>query len=715
MNRQTLLAAVAFLLVVSLSNAPGADYALPTKTSGDRMLLESFRAETAKLAERCLAEVKSLDDWNAHRETYRRQLFEMLSLDPLPMRTDLKAVVTGKVERDDFTVENLHFQSRPGLYVTANLYVPKKFIKPAPTILYLSGHGPVISNGVSYGNKVAYQHHGAWFARNGYICLVIDTLQLGEILGLHHGTYREGLWWWNSRGYTPAGVEAWNCIRALDYLSTRPEVDTNRFGATGRSGGGAYSWWIAALDDRIKAVAPVAGITDLHNHVVDGTVEGHCDCMFTVNTYRWDYPQVAALVAPRPLLIVNTDADSIFPLDGVQRTHAQVRRIYELHKAGDKLGLVIGPGPHKDTQDLQVPVFRWFNKHLKGEDPVIEMAAVPFSKPEQLKVFASLPTDSINTNIHETFVPPAPAPALPKSKEEWARQRDGWLAALKEKCFAGWPEEAGPLRLERKFSTTRNGLTLQSFDFDSEPQVRLRLYVLTSAAAKQVQETALNVSDEIGWQDERGLLRVAFAAEMSEEVPPDAAEERRAFGFKVRFETLREVLKESTSALVFLAPRGIGLTAWSGDARRQTQIRRRFMLLGQTLDSARVWDIRRACQALRLAPDTASSTLKLAGSGPMAVNLVYASLFEPGISKLQLSDLPASHRAGPDYLNVLRVLDVPQAVAMAAERGKVLMFSENVVGWEFPAGVASLLGWDKERFGVWLRPSPISLPFPKPQ
>ena len=286
-------------IFLGADSAAAADYALPTNTPGDRMLVGTFRAETEKLSSRCLTEVKSLADWKDRRDVYRHQLFEMLGLDPLPARGDLKATITLKVERDDFTVENLHFQSSPGLYVTANLYLPKNLSRPAPTVLYLSGHGPVISNGVSYGNKVSYQHHGAWFARNGYVCLVVDTLQLGEILGLHHGTYRENLWWWNSRGYTPAGVEAWNCIRALDYLSTRPEVDTNRFGATGRSGGGAYSWWIAALDERIKAVAPVAGITDLYNHVVDGVVEGHCDCMFTVNTHRWDYPQVAALVAPR--------------------------------------------------------------------------------------------------------------------------------------------------------------------------------------------------------------------------------------------------------------------------------------------------------------------------------------------------------------------------------------------------------------------------------
>jgi dienelactone hydrolase len=692
------------LLEFGLSMARGADYALTATTSGDRLLAEYFRAKTAELAGRCLSDIHSLADWEAQRGRYREQLFEMLGLWPLPERTDLKAVVTGKIEHDEIIVEKLHFQSRARLYVTGNLYLPKVLAKPAPAILYLSGHGPVISNGVSYGNKVAYQHHGAWFARNGYVCLVLDTLQLGEIPGLHHGTHREGMWWWNARGYTPAGVEAWNCIRALDYLGTRPEVDTNRFGATGRSGGGAYTWWIAALDDRIKAAAPVAGITDLQNHVVDGTVEGHCDCMFTVNAYGWDYPQVAALIAPRPLLIVNTDADSIFPLDGVQRTHAQVRRIYGLHQAADKLGLVIGPGPHKDTQDLQVPVFRWFNKHLKGEDPVIEMAAVKLFTPEQLKVFATLPTDSVNANIHETFVASAPTPVLPKNQEEWARQRDGWLAALKEKCFAAWPKEAGPLRLERVFSATRNGLTLQAFDFDSEPQVRLRLYVLSGSDTGPARDVLLNVSDESEWPGQLSWLRPAFELELREE-PPSNPATNPGPSYDVRSDSLVKGLKDIRTAMAFFAPRGIGLSSWTGDARRNTQIRRRFMLLGETLDSACVWDIRRACQALRLGPQTTAAKLELSAFRQMAVDAIYAALFETGIDRLHLTSTAASHRSGPDYLNVLRVLDVPQAVAMAMERSTVTLISEEASAWGFPAGVAKRLGWGEDRFVLQSPPS----------
>ncbi|MEA1950758.1 MAG: prolyl oligopeptidase family serine peptidase, partial [Planctomycetota bacterium] len=293
------------ILIILLSLAPCEVPAAekPKTSRGDQLVAAYFKAETARLAADCLADVKTLDDWKAKKGVYRRQLLEMLGLDPMPERTDLKAAVTGTVESDGFNVENVHFQSRPGLYVTGNLYLPKGLAKPAPAILYVCGHGGEKKDGISFGNKTHYRHHGCWFARNGYVCLMIDTLQLGEIEGIHHGTYREKMWWWNNRGYTPAGVEAWNCVRALDYLETRKEVDPRRMGVTGRSGGGAYSWWITAIDDRIKAAAPVAGITDLENYVVDGCVEGHCDCMFMVNTYRWDYPLLAALAAPRPLLL----------------------------------------------------------------------------------------------------------------------------------------------------------------------------------------------------------------------------------------------------------------------------------------------------------------------------------------------------------------------------------------------------------------------------
>src|SRR4029078_9024145 len=114
--------------------------------------------------------------------------------------TDLNPVITGKFEHEQFTVENLQFQSMPGLYVTGNLAPPKERKNAVPAVLYVCGHAPVLTNGISYGNKTAYQHHGIWFARNGYACLVIDTLRVGDIEGLHQRIYRENMLWWNSRG-----------------------------------------------------------------------------------------------------------------------------------------------------------------------------------------------------------------------------------------------------------------------------------------------------------------------------------------------------------------------------------------------------------------------------------------------------------------------------------------------------------------------------------
>ena len=108
---------------------------VPTNaTPGDRMFADYFRNETRALAQRCLADIQTLDDWKQRAPQLRQQLFEMLGLDPLPARTDLKPTITATNDQPEFTVENLHFQSMPGLYVTANLYVPKNLTNPAPAI-----------------------------------------------------------------------------------------------------------------------------------------------------------------------------------------------------------------------------------------------------------------------------------------------------------------------------------------------------------------------------------------------------------------------------------------------------------------------------------------------------------------------------------------------------------------------------------------------------
>ncbi len=658
----TSMKAIALLLFVAFSTS--AATLLPRWKVADSNLVAHFAAETEKLSSRCLADVKTAEDWKQREPEMRRELAEMLGLSPMPPRGDLKATITGRIEQEDFTVEKLHFQSLPQLYVTANLYIPKNLTKPAPTVLYVCGHSPVVSNGVSYGTKAAYQHHGIWFAQNGYICLVVDTLESGEILGQHHGTHRENMWWWNSRGYTPAGVETWNGMRALDYLSTRPEVDTNRFAITGRSGGGAQSWYITAMDERIRCAAPVAGITDLENHVVDGAVEGHCDCMFFVNTYRWDFPQLAALAAPRPLLVCNTDADSIFPLDGVVRLRDKVRRVYDLLGAGEKCGLVITPGPHKDTQELQVPVMRWFNRHLKGEDTLIENAAVKMFSPEQLKVFATLPGDALNARIHETFVELASPFDVPKSKTEWSNQREAWLRDLRGKSFQTWKATRQPL--EKVIGNPGRTHYFQRSDMSSH--VPLSLDVLLDQKVEKIELV-------VGYPNRRTVTNA-----------PSIVQGRISYPF-----TGQIAFISTPRGLVKADPKPIDFEAI---AKKETQIRRRNMLLGETRDSARVSDIVHAIEAIRAHKDFSAVPIRLEAEGDMAVNALYASLFAP-VDELVLTHLPKSHTNGPDYLNVLRFLDIPQAVAMAGERCRVELRDVKSSDWSYPMEIAKQFGWEK--------------------
>ena len=640
-----------FLILVWAPLAAGAD---------GPPLGEYFRVETAKLAVRPLAGIDSAEGWKASRPELQRQLREMLGLDPWPDRGDLHARVTGTVERPDFAVEKLLFQSSPGLYVTANLYRPKAVEGRLPAILYVCGHAKVEKDGLILGCKAHYQHHANWFAANGYVCLVLDTLQLGELPGLHHGTNREGMWWWQSRGYTPAGVEAWNAVRGIDYLASRPDVDPARIGVTGRSGGGATSWWVGAIDDRVAAVAPVAGITDLTDHVVDGVVEGHCDCMYFANAYRWDYPTVAALVAPKPMLVENTDNDSIFPEDGVRRVFAQAEKVYRWYGASDRLGLVIGKGGHVDSPEIRHPSFAFFEASLKGKtvdpskvdepDRTVPIEALRVLKPGEVPPYAR------NGVIHESFVAERPAPPVPTSAEAWEELRSRWMAELRAKVFAGWPSEGDAVPLDRAVAPEpiHQSVGYLAIDFTSQKGVRLRLWGLVGDNdPKDIRQATLVVLDQAAWDG--GLGDFLKGVEGGQARPVDRIEE-----------PWRGLIRGRRGPLAFVAPRGVGPTAWPSN--KVTHVRRRFALLGQTLDGMRAHDVARAVAVLSELPSFQGPGLDLAAAGQAAPVALWAAVFEPKVRSLTLIHPPTTWRDGPAFLGVDGVLGMPQAAALLYPR-----------------------------------------------
>jgi hypothetical protein len=710
------LAAVALLaLVAAFASAQPKGKGAPAKpdySRGQKQLAAYFKHQVKQIEGTCLTNLTTKDAWEKQRPELRRQFLEMMGLWPLPPKSDLKATVTGTVEGDGFVVEKLQFQSMPGLYVTANLYRPKSWERgrpgrssdggpearaprgELPAILYVCGHGNVVENGVSYGSKASYQYHPAWFARHGYVCLILDTVELAEIRGDHHGTYSRGMWWWQARGYTPGGVELWNAIRALDYLETRPEVDMARVGLTGRSGGGATSWWVAAADDRVKAIVPVAGIADLYSHVCkgavprlkDGVIAGHCDCMFMVNTHRWDFATVAALCAPRPLLLGNSDADDIFPVKGYRSIAEKVQKVYALYGAGEKFQLLETSGPHKDTPALHLGINRWMNRWLK-DDAKSEVTPdfTKHFKPAQLKVFDKLPEPRRNEVIHETFVPAAKANA--PDPAAWAKQKPALMDAIRTKVFRGWAKSPPPLQATVAADVTHDGVRLRAIDFTSEAAVDLRVWVMTSPKVETPAEVILSALDEPGWERWCADLGPAFAEALQLSAKPKRDE--------AKFAQNRAAMERNKWAFAAVAPRGVGPTKWAdAGSREDVQIRRRFPLIGQTLDGQRVWDVRRAVAAIRTLPDLKQPPLTLQGERDAAGIALYAALFEPTVSQLDLWHLPPSHMTGPTFLNVLKYLDAPQAVALAAPRKVTLHVTAEAdrAAWDWPvkAGAANL-------------------------
>jgi dienelactone hydrolase len=639
------------VLAVLTAALPGTGQAPKEKAKekqkpGDVMIEKYLAAETDRISQRVLDGATTLEEWQKRRPRLYREYMDILGLWPLPEKTPLKATVTGKVERGDIVIEKLHFQSKPGLYVTANLYRPKVVKGKLPAVLYVCGH----SWRGRDGNKTAFQDHGMWFAANGYVCLILDTLQLGEIPGVHHGTYGtpyrhfknygiegkpavENRWWWQATGYTPAGVECWNGVRGIDYLVTRPEVDADRIAVTGISGGGAATFWIAAADDRVKCAVPVSGMSDLESYIKNKVINGHCDCMFLINTYGWEWTTIAALVAPRPLLFANSDNDQIFPMDGNRRIIARLRKLYTMYGKPELVDEYVSKGGHDYRPDLRIAVFKWLNKHVKNDTttPVEDSAKFKPLPGKELRVFptdADIPKDVINGKIDETFVPRAKV-VLPE-KGKFIEWKEGLLKALRARAFRSFPERIPPAK--------QTGGSMLSIHY------------------KSALSTGINVIPAFFEPRKGATLTLHVDFNYYEEL----VESKRR---PVR-ESEEGILKEANYALVYFSR-----------TRKSppNYFERAQALLGHTFDEGAVWDAIGVGRALSAGSE--KRDIKLVGVGRDGILAAYAALFEPSIKEVVIIDPPKSHKEGPYFLNVLRVLDIPDALGLLAPNVRLTLIN----------------------------------------
>ncbi|HLB86755.1 MAG TPA: acetylxylan esterase [Terriglobales bacterium] len=650
----------AYLAVVTLTVA-GSALAQSDARARQEMVCDYLKKTAAGISSQCLSDVRDMADWKVKRPLLRQHLMYMLGLDPLPKRTPLHVRITGTLERPNYRIEKVVFESMPGLYVTGNFYLPHHASGPHPTILYLCGHSPNPA-----GAKSNYQDRAAWFASNGYCCLILDTLEFGEVPGIHHGIHDLNLWNWLSLGYTPAGTEVWNAIRALDYLDTRPEADKSRIGVTGISGGGAITWYVAAVDERVAAAAPVCSTYAFGSQAAHWVAAGQCDCIYFHNTYLEDFPLVGALIAPRPLLILGGRRDPDFPPDGFHEVFQKAKRIYDLYAPPDagpeRIGLVDDDVGHEDSPLILTEARRWMDQWVKKGAPSRDPETFEREKPEDLAVLSRLPPDAVNYRIQNLLIPTAPLKNW-STAAAWNERRPQLLAELKDKVFRWFPEN------RTEFETAVNQWNpgwdpgwLASYadyhevEFTSEPGIRVRARVLSPKGDAGKAPVLLYVKrpgDSIYFFDMDELLPVLGR-------------------YKV----------------VIFYPR---LTEQPVSAPEFAEIERTASWTGRTVASMQVWDILRAIQWVVAEEKTSSPSIAVYGKEGMGILGLYAALFDEHVKQVILANPPASHWQGPALLNVLRVSDIPEVAAAFAPRRLVFM-TEPPKPFDYTRAVYKLLG-----------------------
>ena len=283
-----------------------------------------------------------------------------------PERTPLNPRVTGTVERDGYRIENVIFDSRPGFPVTANLYIPKGRTGPMPAVVGTCGHS---TNGKA---EEAYQSFAQGLARLGYVCLLYDPIGQGERLQyvkpdlssrigvgvsehLHAGNQQFlvgeffGMW------------RAWDGIRALDYLLTRPEVDKQRIGVTGNSGGGTMTTWLCGVEPRWTMAAPSCFVTTFRRNMENELPQDTEQCPPSVLALDLDHADFLAAMAPKPIIILAKEQD-FFDVRGSEETYERLRRLYRLLNAEDNVELFVGPTGHGYSQENREAMYSWFNR-----------------------------------------------------------------------------------------------------------------------------------------------------------------------------------------------------------------------------------------------------------------------------------------------------------------------------------------------------------------
>jgi len=298
-----------------------------------------------------------------------------------PMDTPLNARTVGTVKADGFRIEKVIFESRPGNYVTANLYLPEDITEPRGAVLFLCGHHENAKHADEY--QMVCQH----FVQAGLIVLAQDPIGQGERFSYYEPSLGGTTIEWGTSEHEYTGLQCWplgdgiaryflhDAMRGIDYLRSRPEVDGERIGVTGNSGGGTQTCLMMLADTRIAAAAPATFLMSRESYMHVGGAQDAEQIWPGFTAAGFDHEDILIAMVPRPVRVLAVTSD-FFPIEGVRRTVERCKRFWDLCGQSE-LDLVEDNSDHHYTPKMARAAAEFFSRHLLGRELTLDEGSTP--------------------------------------------------------------------------------------------------------------------------------------------------------------------------------------------------------------------------------------------------------------------------------------------------------------------------------------------------
>lgn len=636
---------------------------------------EHFDAERARKEA-----IETVGDHERHVERMREGFLDAVGGLP-DERTPLAAETTGALERDEYSIETVVYESLPGFHVTANCYRPAGD-GPFPAVLFLCGHS---TTGKA---SPVYQRACIELARNGFVVLAVDPIGQGERVQSYDPETGE-ISRRNIREHTYLGLQCqlagsnlaryvvWDMVRSLDYLEERPDVDDDRLGATGNSGGGMQTGFLMLVDDRLDAAVPCCFVTSREEYMETGQAQDGEQILHGAVERGLNYDDFVSAFAPDPVLIGAAQSDFLC-VEGTRKSFERARDVYELYGHPERVELAVADDTHGLSPPLREAMVNWFREHLRGVAPEFETGEPPVEDEADLlctdagQVHGEYPDEThlVDCNadfVAEQYVDAGQVPSVD--------DREGYAASIRETVVDRFnlDRRGGDLH-PRRIETERDeaaGVRWEKVFFYAEPNVLVAGIVIESL------------------------------------VPPDCLAptivlpERGTVEFDDREERVASLARDRGLAMAF-DPRGVGAVrardvntplANGGEYfdyhGTEYKLASDALMLGNSLFGMRVFDVLRAREYLARRVDGGNpdgrgneadvAEYALDGIGVGALHALYAAAAEPRFGSIRVEDPPDSFHelaTAREYDVDFRLLvhgvvgecDLPQLLPALADR-----------------------------------------------